>query len=168
MQRSPWWRQYRKVCRGEEHRLVDETTYRTSEKSNLQRIFNFRFHANDRARCSCKVFRIRNLKQTKNNLQLNWDSISTNQACSNETSLTIIRNRRSEYSSTLIHFCSTLGEGAAGMTANRVPGTRAGLKERSQSAYAAPNPKPVDSATGHVRPNKCDMMVSSLNLPGRQ
>lgn len=114
-----------------------------------------------------KVFRIRNLKQSKNNLQLNWDSISTNQACSNETSLTIIRNRRSEYSSTLIHFCSTLGEGAAGMTANRVPGTRAGLKERSQSAYAAPNPKPVDSATGHVRPNKCDMMVSSLNLPGR-
>lgn len=115
-----------------------------------------------------KVFRIRNLKQTKNNLQLNWDSISTNQASSNETSLTIIRNRRSEYSSTLIHFCSTLGEGAAGMTANRVPGTRAGLKKRSQSAYAAPSPKPVDSATGHVRPNKCDMMVSSLNLPGRQ
>ena len=34
----------------------------------------------------------------------------------------------------------------------RVPGTRAGLKERSQSAYAAPAPNPVESATGHVRP----------------
>ena len=36
----------------------------------------------------------------------------------------------------------------------RVPGILAGLKERSQSAYAAPAPKPVDSATGHVRPMK--------------
>lgn len=36
----------------------------------------------------------------------------------------------------------------------RVPGILAGLKERSQSAYAAPEPKPVDSATGHVRRRK--------------
>ena len=36
----------------------------------------------------------------------------------------------------------------------RVPGILAGLKERSQSEYAAPAPKPVDSATGHVRPMK--------------
>ena len=41
------------------------------------------------------------------------------------------------------------------MTARRVPGTRAGLKERSQSAYAAPMPKPVESAMGHVRPVQC-------------
>jgi hypothetical protein len=34
----------------------------------------------------------------------------------------------------------------------RVPGIRAGLKERSQSAYAAPAPKPVERAIGHVRP----------------
>jgi len=29
---------------------------------------------------------------------------------------------------------------------------RAGLKDRSQSAYAAPAPKPVERAMGHVRP----------------
>ena len=34
----------------------------------------------------------------------------------------------------------------------RVPGILAGLNERSQSAYAAPSPKPVDSPMGHVRP----------------
>jgi hypothetical protein len=34
----------------------------------------------------------------------------------------------------------------------RVPGILAGLNERSQSAYAAPAPKPVDKAIGHVRP----------------
>jgi hypothetical protein len=34
----------------------------------------------------------------------------------------------------------------------RVPGMRAGLNERSQSAYAMPAPKPVESAIGHVRP----------------
>ncbi len=34
----------------------------------------------------------------------------------------------------------------------RVPGILAGLKERSQSAYAAPAPNPVDNAMGHVRP----------------
>jgi len=32
----------------------------------------------------------------------------------------------------------------------RVPGILAGLKERSQSAYAAPIPNPVDSPTGHA------------------
>lgn len=34
----------------------------------------------------------------------------------------------------------------------RVPGILAGLNDRSQSAYAAPAPKPVDRAIGHVRP----------------
>ena len=34
------------------------------------------------------------------------------------------------------------------------PAILAGLNERSQSAYAAPAPKPVDSAMGHVRPNR--------------
>jgi hypothetical protein len=34
----------------------------------------------------------------------------------------------------------------------RVPGILAGLNDRSQSAYAAPSPKPVDSPMGHVRP----------------
>jgi hypothetical protein len=34
----------------------------------------------------------------------------------------------------------------------RVPGILAGLKERSQSAYAAPMPNPVDSAIGQVLP----------------
>lgn len=115
-----------------------------------------------------KVYSSRDLKQTKNNLHLNWDSISTNQAYSIETTLTIICNRNCHYSSTLTHFCSTFGEGTAGMTANRVPGTRAGLKERSQSAYAAPSPKPVDRATGQVRPNKCDMIVSRLSFPCRR
>lgn len=115
-----------------------------------------------------KVYKIRDLKKTKNSLQLNWDSISTNQAYSIESSLTIIRNRNSNYSPTLTHFCSTFGECAAGMTANRVPGTRAGLKERSQSAYAAPSPKPVDRATGQVRPNKCNLIVSKLNFPCRR
>jgi len=36
----------------------------------------------------------------------------------------------------------------------RVPGMRAGLKERSQSAYAAPAPNPVPKAMGHVRPER--------------
>jgi hypothetical protein len=36
----------------------------------------------------------------------------------------------------------------------RVPGILAGLKDRSQSAYAAPAPKPVERAIGHVRPEK--------------
>lgn len=33
-----------------------------------------------------------------------------------------------------------------------VPGIRAGLNDRSQSAYAAPIPNPVPSAIGHARP----------------
>lgn len=33
-----------------------------------------------------------------------------------------------------------------------VPGIRAGLNDRSQSAYAAPAPNPVVSAIGHARP----------------
>ncbi len=34
----------------------------------------------------------------------------------------------------------------------RAPGILAGLNDRSQSAYAAPAPNPVDRAIGHVRP----------------
>jgi hypothetical protein len=34
----------------------------------------------------------------------------------------------------------------------RTPAMRAGLKDRSQSAYAAPAPKPVERAIGHARP----------------
>jgi len=38
----------------------------------------------------------------------------------------------------------------------RVPGILAGLKDLSQSAHAAPVPKPVPRAMGHVRPGfKC-------------
>lgn len=42
-----------------------------------------------------------------------------------------------------------------------MPGTLAGLKERSQSAYAAPAPKPVASAMGQVRP--LGLPLSRLN-----
>lgn len=38
----------------------------------------------------------------------------------------------------------------------RVPGTRAGLNERSQSPYATPIPKPVNNPMGHVRPVELD------------
>lgn len=38
----------------------------------------------------------------------------------------------------------------------RVPDILAGLNERSQSAYAAPAPKPVDNAMGHVRPGRAN------------
>jgi hypothetical protein len=41
----------------------------------------------------------------------------------------------------------------------RVPETRAGLNERSQSAYAAPIPKPVERAIGHVRPETCQVRI---------
>lgn len=34
----------------------------------------------------------------------------------------------------------------------RTPGILAGLNDRSQSAYAAPAPKPVERAMGHARP----------------
>lgn len=48
------------------------------------------------------------------------------------------------------------GEGyfdsAGGCWTTRTPAMRAGLKDRSQSAYAAPAPKPVERAMGHVRP----------------
>lgn len=43
-----------------------------------------------------------------------------------------------------------LGCSEAGMM--RVPGILAGLNDRSQSAYAAPAPKPVERAIGHARP----------------
>ena len=33
-----------------------------------------------------------------------------------------------------------------------MPGILAGLKDRSQSAHAAPAPNPVERAMGHVRP----------------
>jgi hypothetical protein len=37
----------------------------------------------------------------------------------------------------------------------RTPAIRAGLNDRSQSAYAAPAPKPVERAIGHARPGYC-------------
>ena len=43
-------------------------------------------------------------------------------------------------------------DSAGGCWTTRTPGMRAGLKDRSQSAYAAPAPKPVERATGHARP----------------
>jgi hypothetical protein len=52
----------------------------------------------------------------------------------------------------------TLGEtagepiGRGGRTASLVPGTRAGLKRRSQSAQEEPTPVPVAKAMGQVRP----------------
>jgi len=45
----------------------------------------------------------------------------------------------------------------------RVPETRAGLNERSQSAYAAPIPKPVERAIGHVRPVACRVRMCGEN-----
>ena len=42
----------------------------------------------------------------------------------------------------------------------RMPGTRAGLNERSQSAYAMPRPTPVDNETGHARPAINQSLVS--------
>ena len=49
-------------------------------------------------------------------------------------------------------FSADSGADDAGNTTSLVPGTRAGLNDRSQSAYAAPAPNPVDNAIGHVRP----------------
>lgn len=43
-------------------------------------------------------------------------------------------------------------EAASFWESTRVPGIRAKLKERSQSAYAPPAPKPVEKAIGHIRP----------------
>ena len=43
-------------------------------------------------------------------------------------------------------------DSAGGCWTTRTPAIRAGLKERSQSAYAAPAPKPVERAMGHARP----------------
>jgi len=43
-------------------------------------------------------------------------------------------------------------DSAGGCWTTRTPAMRAGLKDRSQSAYAAPAPKPVERATGHARP----------------
>ena len=47
---------------------------------------------------------------------------------------------------------SDVAAGAALAGIIRTPGILAGLNERSQSAYAAPAPKPVESAMGHARP----------------
>lgn len=50
--------------------------------------------------------------------------------------------------------CSAGADGAetGGRIVILVPGTRAGLKRRSQSAHAEPTPVPVANAMGHVRP----------------
>jgi len=45
-------------------------------------------------------------------------------------------------------------DSAGGCWTTRTPAMRAGLKDRSQSAYAAPAPKPVERATGHARLRK--------------
>lgn len=45
-------------------------------------------------------------------------------------------------------------DSAGGCWTTRTPAMRAGLKDRSQSAYAAPAPKPVERAMGHARPEK--------------
>lgn len=52
----------------------------------------------------------------------------------------------------------------------RTPGILAGLNERSQSAYAAPAPKPVERAIGHALPicrERMALCVSSLERYGR-
>jgi hypothetical protein len=57
--------------------------------------------------------------------------------------------------------CSAGEDGAetGGRIVILVPGTRAGLKRRSQSAHAEPTPVPVANAMGHVRPeNRHDDM----------
>jgi hypothetical protein len=43
-------------------------------------------------------------------------------------------------------------ESVGGCWTTRTPAMRAGLNDRSQSAYAAPAPKPVERAMGHARP----------------
>ena len=43
-------------------------------------------------------------------------------------------------------------DSVGGCWTTRTPAIRAGLNERSQSAYAAPAPKPVERAMGHARP----------------
>ena len=48
-----------------------------------------------------------------------------------------------------------------------MPGILAGLKERSQSAYAAPAPKPVERATGQVRPNHVRKHSSAEHSRGK-
>jgi hypothetical protein len=43
-------------------------------------------------------------------------------------------------------------DSVGGCWTTRTPAIRAGLNDRSQSAYAAPAPKPVERAIGHARP----------------
>jgi hypothetical protein len=43
-------------------------------------------------------------------------------------------------------------DSVGGCWTTRTPAMRAGLNDRSQSAYAAPAPKPVERAMGHARP----------------
>ena len=43
-------------------------------------------------------------------------------------------------------------DSVGGCWTTRTPAIRAGLNDRSQSAYAAPAPKPVERAMGHARP----------------
>ena len=43
-------------------------------------------------------------------------------------------------------------DSVGGCWTTRTPAMRAGLNDRSQSAYAAPAPNPVERAMGHARP----------------
>jgi len=45
-------------------------------------------------------------------------------------------------------------DSVGGCWTTRTPAIRAGLNDRSQSAYAAPAPKPVERAMGHARRRK--------------
>jgi hypothetical protein len=49
--------------------------------------------------------------------------------------------------------CGDYFDSAGGCWITRTPAMRAGLKDRSQSAYAAPAPKPDERAMGHARPD---------------
>jgi len=50
----------------------------------------------------------------------------------------------------------------------RMLGTRAGLNERSHSAYAIPSPTPVDNEAGHVRPAIKQLLVKKNTRPSEE
>lgn len=59
------------------------------------------------------------------------------------------------------HFDSEVG-----CWSTRTPAIRAGLNDRSQSAYAAPAPKPVVRAMGHARPRYYSKFVMMGQING--
>ena len=50
----------------------------------------------------------------------------------------------------------------------RTPGILVGLNERSQSAYAAPAPKPVDRAIGQARPVRAEVRIVDYDETPRE